>query len=127
MKYLKIEDLKDGYLYFIDARNAKHGIWISSRSGFLISRYKFGNNFLFEEYHWDCVAFATVKPLREIEKSPFKSERLDKAMWDGDKEILDYLNRFGNKYKLLLEKEENGYCKVCGSVWYNCLCYHEDL
>jgi len=127
MEYLKISELKKGYLYFIIARNANYGIYISDRQGFLISRHKFGNNFLFEEYHWDCEAFATTKPLREVEKSPFDYDQIKNAMVMNkyDKEILDYLNKFEYEYKL--EKEKGDYCKVCGRIWYNCLCYHIDL
>ncbi len=119
MKYLKIDQLKDDYLYKIRARNANYGIWISQRKSFIISRVKFGNNFLFEEYHWDCEAFATVQPLEEIEKSQFKSEDINivnfveggKEYWGYSKEeeILEYLNKFEPRehfFQLLSEKEK---------------------
>jgi len=102
--YLKPEELKIGYLYRIDARNASIGIWRGFKKGdFVISRYKFGQNYLFEEIHWDLSPdFGTVKPLYEIEESPFVEYDLEYVEWMGDNglcwgyargtEILDYLN-----------------------------------
>ena len=87
--YLKMEELKDGYLYKIIARNASYGIWRSDNQAFIISRIKFGDNFVFEEHHYDCPNWATAQPLEEIEESPFKVENLE-----DEKEILEYLNRF---------------------------------
>lgn len=100
--YIKIKDLKGGYLYYIDARNARYGIWIPEKESFAISRIKFFDNFIFEEHHWDCEAFATVQPLKEIEKSPFKPEDLvirkdDKTTYFGyknEEKLLEYLNEF---------------------------------
>ena len=84
-----MEELKDGYLYEIIARNASYGIWRSDKQAFIISRIKFGSNFTFEEHHFDCPAWATAQPLKEIEESPFKVEDLEK-----EKEVLEYLNKF---------------------------------
>ena len=107
MEYLKIDQLKAGYLYKIDARNASHGIWLPQRESFAISRIKFGDNFLFEENHWDCESFATAKPINEIEKSPFDADNINVVEIEGGKygiyvgykdeeEILEYLNKFKN-------------------------------
>ena len=102
--YIKIPDLKDGYLYRIIARNAGYGIWRAETKGFTISRIKFGSNFAFEEYHYDCEAFATAQPIEEIEKSPFITEEFvdDLIKIDGkkyiqfrnEKAVLEYLNSF---------------------------------
>lgn len=118
MGYLKIDQLKGGYLYKIKARNASYGIWIPQRKGFIISRIKLGSNFLFEEYHWNCEAWATVKPLEEIEKSPFNADeinivKLEKGKkymgYPKSKEILKYLNKFEPRehfFEMLGEKEK---------------------
>ena len=45
-----IETLKDRHVYKIHARNAHYGIWIAENKSFLISRWKFGENYPFEEY-----------------------------------------------------------------------------
>ena len=106
MIYLKIPELKDGYTYKINARNASFGIWRKSKNSFIISRWKFGANYIFEEYHYDTGApFGTVNPLEEIEKSPFVPEKDTERIFtskDGreyfhiekENEILKYLNRF---------------------------------
>ena len=91
IKYLPMSECKDGYLYHIKARNAEIGIYNQKEMAFTISRIKFSNNFLFDEYHWDIgqvtpdmKCFGTVKPIKEIKKTPeFKTE----------KEKLDYLNQ----------------------------------
>jgi hypothetical protein len=99
-EYIKIKDLKGGYLYKIAARNADYGIWIPSRESFAISRIKFSNNFIFEEHHWDCESFATVKPLKEIEKSPFYSDDINIIYtkkyfgYKNEEDLLEYLNKF---------------------------------
>ena len=100
-KYLKVEKLKDGFLYYIDARNADFGIWNPEKNSFFISRVKFGHNFVFEEIHYDKdETFGTVKPLKEIEESPFKSEDIklevttDYIGYTHSDDLLNYLNRF---------------------------------
>lgn len=120
LEYLKMDQLKAGYLYKIRARNANYGIWLPQRQGFIISRIKFGDNYLFEEYHWDCEAFATVKPLEEIEKSPFNADEINIEHSERDgkkffgypnsKAILTYLNKFEPRehfFELLSKEEQN--------------------
>jgi len=99
--YIKMKDLKPGYLYKIIARNASYGIWLPQRQSFAISRIKFGSNYIFEEYHYDCEAFATAQPLEEIEKSPFNFEDVKIFYsedgffgYNNEKELLKYLNKF---------------------------------
>jgi len=104
VKYLKIDELKGGYLYKIIARNATFGIWIPQRYSFVISRTKFRDNYIFEEFHWDCPAFATVKPLEEIEKSPFDFEKIDIVEYYKEKEMLEYLNKFEDEYNKKFEE-----------------------
>ena len=92
--YIKIEDLKVGFLYKINARNGRFGIWLGNPSeSFLLSRYKLGLNFLDKEDHWDTgMPYGTVKPLKEIEESPFIRQL------DNEEEILEYLNLFEEEY-----------------------------
>lgn len=62
--YIRMEKLKEDFTYLIMARNAWFGIWRPEHKSFLISRFKFDENYLFEEYHWDTGApHGTVKPL----------------------------------------------------------------
>ena len=100
---IKFEDLKQGFLYKIAARNASYGIWIENRGAFLISRVKFNDNYLFEEFFRDELNLGTATPIKEIEKSPFEPEDMEivtkqnenGVYYSGHKkgvEILDYLN-----------------------------------
>ena len=93
-KYMKVEELKDGYLYRINARNANYGIWYGEKGAFVISRVKFTSNYLFEEIHWDLNEhFGTVKPIEEIEKSPCEV----KDIYTMDGSVLKYLNKFEDR------------------------------
>lgn len=103
--YIKIPELQNLGLYEIDARNGKYGIWIAKHEGFFLSRHKFGNNFMFMEHHWDCPAWATAKPIKFIEQSPFEEsdfEYVEKTNarnekyhdWRKHHEVVEYLNKF---------------------------------
>jgi len=104
--YIKMEDLKDGYLYKIIARNAQYGIWRAKTKGFTISRIKFRDNFMFEEHHYDCESFPTAQPIEKIEKSPFNTDDFDLIYitkdgikyfgYKDEKLVLEYLNKFEN-------------------------------
>lgn len=97
MEYLKIDQLKDGYLYEIMARNADYGIWLSDIAGFMISRNKFGDNFVFVEHHWDNKEYPTARPIKEIEKSPFDVDDLINS--EISQRLLEYLNNVKEKYE----------------------------
>jgi len=91
------DELIEGGLYKIKARNASHGIWVEKKQGFFISRVKFGRNYLFVEIHHDLSdGFGTVRPLEYIEQVPFDTSELKD--WDTpvelEKEVLKYLNVF---------------------------------
>jgi DNA-directed RNA polymerase subunit RPC12/RpoP len=66
-----MKNLKDKWLYKIVARNAGVGIWEAKRKAFVISRYKFKDNFLFEEFHYAKgppfgTAFEISGPIEEV-------------------------------------------------------------
>ncbi len=91
IQYIKMKDLKDGFTYRINARNASWGVWREKNNDFVISRFKFRDNYTFEEIHFDASDdFGTVKPLERIEKCQYN-------IYDyKEKEMLDYLNSFDN-------------------------------
>jgi hypothetical protein len=101
LSYIKVKKLKEGWLYCIDARNAEYGIWFKSEQGFVIRRKKFNAIYTFTEIHWDLSKdFGTVKPLLELEKSPFTMKDLEYKEEKGNKihrvkeeEILTWLEK----------------------------------
>lgn len=103
---IKLEDLKDGCVYKIRARNAHYGIWYSKAKAFLISREKFGDIYLFYEVHRDTNnKYGTAAPVEEIEKAPFEDLPLFKDILGTRREdILSYLR----------EKEKAYYLEVYG-------------
>ena len=70
--FIPLEKCKHGTLYYVWARNFRLGIFDAPTRGFIGIRLKFASRFLFEEDHWDVGApFGTVKPVKELEKTPF--------------------------------------------------------
>ncbi len=128
--YLSIPDLKKGYLYYIFARNSHLGIWLPESNGFLISRFKYDRNYLFTEYHWDWNdRFGTVKPLKEIEESPFAVKELGQIRYSQRSVIIDqefdqseYAN-LSNEYLFELERSVVKYLNDKAIeypfLWYN--------
>lgn len=65
---ISIQDCQHSYLYRISARNFSLGVYNEKSCGFIGLRYKFGDEFLFTEYHWDTgPPFGTVHPMEKLE------------------------------------------------------------
>lgn len=65
-EYIALNDCKKGFVYLIHARNFFIGLF-DGKEGFIGIREKFGDKFLFKEYHWNNKDNdGTVKPIREI-------------------------------------------------------------
>ena len=74
---IKIPDCKDGYLYKIMARNGDFGVYNKKDISFTLARYKFGETYLFDEYHYDfSKTFGTVIPIKELKKCELQGENL---------------------------------------------------
>jgi hypothetical protein len=72
-KYLPIQDCKHGYLYEIDSRNLRLGVYNENTKSFYGIRYKFGDRFIDDEFHWDLnEPYGTCKPIRELEVCPIE-------------------------------------------------------
>jgi len=70
-KYIPLEECKDGFLYKISSRNLTFGVYRAEVKGFVGIREKFGNEFLFTEFHYDTGApFGTVFPKEGLEQCP---------------------------------------------------------
>ena len=101
LPYLPVEELKPLHLYRLHARNASWGVWHPERKVFVISRFKFKDNFLCSEVHWDLSShFGTAKPLEDLGETSFTTQDLD----DRSRRVLDFLNEFDPEYR----------CKECG-------------
>lgn len=79
-RYLPMNDLDDGCIYLIHARNSYLGVWDASAKGFVIVREKLGQVFLFTEYHWDAdPMLGTAKPFGKL-SGPVQKEDRRKAL-----------------------------------------------
>jgi hypothetical protein len=73
---IPVAECKNGGLYKINSRNLAFGVYREESKGFVGIREKFGNVYLFEEYHWDTGApFGTVKPQEFLEVCPLDDLR----------------------------------------------------
>lgn len=85
MDYIPIDKCVDGNVYKIAARNGSFGIYSVTEKSFTLSRFKFGDNFLFDEYHWDTgEPFGTVKPMEDLGPAPTFKEEADKLKYLND-------------------------------------------
>lgn len=63
----KLEDMIHRRVYKIHCRNLAYGVWNEHAKGFIGIRTKFGDRFLFTEYHYDTGApFGTVGMAEDI-------------------------------------------------------------
>ena len=115
ISYIPIEECIEGHIYRIKARNGRIGIFEKKGpNGFVLSRHKFSDNFLYPEYHWDNgEPYGTVKPLEHLGEAPeFKD----------DQEKIDYLNGLTKTVK----GEEHPECKEIVKYWKKLNKEHED-
>jgi len=107
--HLPMDEMKEGYLYKVNCRNADYGIWRASENSFVIRRTKFHSTYTFEEYHYDTgPPYGTARPLKVLELSPFKDEDYKHVVVEQDgmeyltlpkeEEILNYLKERGDYY-----------------------------
>lgn len=69
--WIPLEKCIDGNVYLISARNGSVGVYNEEKKAFYLARRKFGDTFLFPEFHWDTGApYGTAKPLEDLGKSP---------------------------------------------------------
>ena len=73
--YLPIEQCEHRGIYRIDSRNLSIGVFDAKKNGFIGIREKWGERYLFTEWHWDTgEPFGTVKPQEKIGVLPDEIE-----------------------------------------------------
>ena len=94
---IPLSECKHGYLYKIVCRKLSIGVFNEKTNGFVGIREKFGDEYLFTEYHWDTGApFGTVQPSRLIEQCPVEDlseSHLVENTWQDNKPLFDYLKK----------------------------------
>ncbi len=89
VEYIPLANCKHGYTYKINSRNLSFGVYDKDTQGFVGIRTKFGERYLFTEFHWDTGApFGTVRPKKELEKCPIQN--LDESYKNTD--LFNYLD-----------------------------------
>jgi len=71
MEFIPLEQCVKGTIYKIHSRNLRIGVF-NGDTGFIGIREKFGHEYLFTEYHYDCGAggYGTVRPIEIIAELP---------------------------------------------------------
>ena len=97
---MKMEDLqncdripraecKKGGLYFVFSRNLTLAVCSEHNNGFVGIREKFGDYYLFTEYHWETGApFGTVSPKKLLCMVPDGIEPTENVMVEATEEVL---------------------------------------
>ena len=68
--YIPLSECVKGFVYLINSRNLGLGVF-DGKGGFIGVREKFGDRYLFTEYHWDTgVPYGTVHPLEKLCQLP---------------------------------------------------------
>lgn len=68
---IPLQDCEDRFAYKISSRNLIFGVFNVKNSGFIGIREKFGEEYLFTEYHYDTGSpFGTVIPKEKLIKLP---------------------------------------------------------
>ena len=99
-EYIKLDSCKHGYTYRISSRNLSFGVYNEEKQGFVGIRTKFGDRYLFTEYHYDTGApFGTVCPKEELEKCPIEDleethKDTENKYYKTNKPLFDYLDKF---------------------------------
>ena len=71
MSYIALDDCSHRWLYLVKCRNFQLGVFNKDFDCFIGIREKFGNEFLFPEYHWDTgEPFGTAQPYGPLEELP---------------------------------------------------------
>lgn len=81
MIYIPLEDCVDRAIYKIKSQNLSVGVFRKESKGFIGIRHKFGDLYLFQEFHYDTGApFGTVTPEKQIGMLPegIDNEELEK-------------------------------------------------
>jgi hypothetical protein len=74
-EYLTLQECKHGYLYEIECRNLRIGVYNENTKSFYGIRTKFSSRFIDDEYHWDLGSpYGTCKPVKELEVCPIPFE-----------------------------------------------------
>jgi hypothetical protein len=69
--YIPLDQCKDRFLYQINSRNLSYGVYNEENKGFVGIRNKFGEDYLFTEYHYNNgMPHGTVFPKKELTKIP---------------------------------------------------------
>ena len=80
------EELVERGVYFVRSRNLVAAVWDGhiKPTGFIGIREKFGNRYLFKEFHWDDgPPYGTVKPIELIATVPEEIELVEHFFRDG--------------------------------------------
>jgi len=105
-KYVPLDDCRHGGLYRLSSRNLAFGVFVEATQGFVGIREKFGNRYLFTEFHWDTGApHGTVQPQEFLEDCPLTDLR---EGWSGEGERQGYFLQ-NDALFTWLEEQENKY------------------
>jgi len=92
MEHIPLERCENGRLYRLHSRNLQLGVWNEHTKGFVGIRVKFGDEFLFTEYHYDTgPPFGTARPMEDL-GVVYPSLTDLELPWERDRALFDWLD-----------------------------------
>lgn len=92
---ISLKECQRRHVYRLVSRNLTFGVF-DGLDGFIGIRCKFGNRYLFKEFHWEQgPPFGTVRPLEDLGLIPEELEviegRTEGGYFIGNQPLFDYL------------------------------------
>ena len=98
--WIPLAECVDRKFYLIYARNFYYGVFSKEKNGFIGIRTKFGQRYLFTEYHWDTgEPHGTAKPFEALNVDLPENIELDEF----NEELFEYLDTMQNTVKEISE------------------------
>ena len=92
IEYIPLDQCVDRAVYRIRSNNLGVGVFSEKTKGFIGIRTKFGNKYLFTEYHYDTGApFGTVCPVEQLGVLPDNIENRELAADKNNQSLVDFL------------------------------------
>jgi hypothetical protein len=92
MKYIPLDQCGDRAVYSLRSNNLGIGVFSKETRGFIGIRTKFGNKYLFTEYHHDTGApFGTACPVEKIGMLPDNIENRELETNKNNQSLMDFL------------------------------------
>lgn len=105
---IPLNECVDRGIYLINSRNLRIGVYVATRQAFIGIRKKFGDRYLFAEFHYECgPPYGTVRPQTLLAAMPENGIQLvegwqeDDAYWKNAR-LFDFMDACETLYEVIV-------------------------